>query len=168
MQDSREYSSPKVLLKREEFLVVFTGSMAFSREMHAARERRNPAVGIRGDRKRATTCRKGETARESTCLALSPISLRGIGEPSVCFWNSRTIQTSFLLSARRELDGSKRDPRSRDGRDRLGCAPIGAFRRELSALLYRHHSLRESLFNRLYDKLRRLCASCFVVLKSLY
>lgn len=44
MQDSRKYSFPKVPLERGEFLVVFIGSMAFSREMHAAQERRNPAV----------------------------------------------------------------------------------------------------------------------------
>lgn len=128
---------------------MFIGSMAFSREMHAVQKRRNSRrQEARDETRRAAK----ETAQESTCLALSPISLRGIGESSVCFWNSRTIQTSFLLSARRELGDLSETPLATDEM-RLA----GAFRRELSALLY-HSSLRRSLFNRLYDKLLDDCA----------
>lgn len=92
--------SPKFTLA--EFLAKFIGSTAFSRDVVAKEEIRRYSR----DRKRPT-CRAQarasaakETAQDSTCLP--SISLRGIGKPSVCFWNSRTIppatRPSFLLS----------------------------------------------------------------------
>lgn len=105
MQDSRKYSFPKVPVERGEFLVVFIGSMAFSREMHAAQERRNPAVfaATGSVRRDVPQRRRHENQPAWPCRRYryeESVSRQCVSGTHVPF------RLRFLLSARRELDGS--------------------------------------------------------------